>query len=114
VSQLLLLGNNFTPARNAFNTKNLLQILRQTQSEVAASPKICFCDRDQIERSVGYNYHCLPEASIAHFRGKPFHVLAMLVGEYGYASPVLVCTVIAPDDLEEQQSILELGKMCTN
>jgi len=59
----------------------------------------------------------LHEASISHFRGESFHVLAMLVGEYGYASPALVHTVIAPGNsgkLEEQQSIQELGNMCGN
>ena len=97
---------------------SLFQIHGQTQSKVAASPqKICFCDRDEFERSIGYNYHCKSEASIAHFRGETFHVLAMSVGDYGYASPALVRTVIAPGysgELEEQQSIQELGNMCAN
>ena len=97
---------------------SLFQMHGQTQSEVAASPqKICFCDRDEFEGSVGYNYHCISEASIAHFKGETFHVLAMIVGEYGYASSALVRTVIAPGDsgeLEEQQSIQELGNMCAN
>ena len=97
---------------------SLFQIREQTQSEVAASPhKICICDRDQFERSVGYNYNCLSKASIALYRGETFHVLAMIVGEYGYASPALVRTVIAPDssgELGQQQNIQELGKMCEN
>ena len=99
---------------------SLFHIRRQTQSEVAARPqKICFCacDGDWLEGSVGYNYHCKSEASIAHFRGETFHVLAVIVGEYGYASPALVRTVIALGDsgeLEEQQSIQELGKKCAN
>jgi len=41
----------------------------------------------------------------------------MIVGKYGYASPALVRTVIAPGnsgELQEQQSIQELGKMCAN
>ena len=41
----------------------------------------------------------------------------MIVGEYGCVSPALVRTVIAPGnsgELEEQQSVQELGKMCAN
>ena len=97
---------------------SLFKICRQTQSEVAAIPqKVCFCGRDQFEGNVGYDYHCISEFSIAQFRGETFHVPAMVVGEYGYASPALVRTVIAPGDsgeLEEQQSIQELGKKCAN
>ena len=94
----------------------MFQIHGQTQSDVAASPqKICFCDQDQFEGSVEYNYHCISEASILQFRGEIFLIHAMIVGEYGYASPALVRTVIAPGnsgELQEQQSIQELGKMC--
>ena len=97
---------------------SLFQIHGQTESEVATSPhKICFCDTDKFEGSVGYTYHCLSETSTVHFRGEIFHVLAMIVGEYGYASPGIVRTMIAPGnsgELEEQQSIQELGKMCAN
>jgi len=97
---------------------SLFQIDGWTQSEVAASPqKVCFCDRYQFGRSVGYNYRCLSKASIAHFRGETFHVLAVIVGEYGYASPALVRTVIAPGnsgELGTQQSIQELSNMCGN
>ena len=66
---------------------SLFEINRQTQSEVAASPqKVCFCDGHQLtEGSIGYNYHCLSESSVSHFRGETFHVLAMIVGEYGCA-----------------------------
>ena len=97
---------------------SLFQIHGQTQSEIAASPqKVCFCDRDQFNESVGYNYHCISEASITHFKGETFHVPAMIVGDYGYASPALIRTVIAPGEsgeLEEQQSVQELGNMCAN
>ena len=97
---------------------SLFQMKGQTQSEVAASPQnVCFCERDLIEESVGYDYRCISEAVIAQFRGETFHVLAMIVGEYGYASSALVRTVIAPGEsgeLEEQQSIQELGNMCAN
>ena len=97
---------------------SLFQIHGQTQSEIAASPrKICFCEKDQLNESVEYNYHCISEAVIAQFRGETFHVPAMIVGDYGYASPALVRTVIAPGDsgeLGEQQSIQELGKKCAN
>ena len=97
---------------------SLFQIHGQTQSEVAAIPhKVCLCDGDQLEGSVGYKYHCISDAIIAQFRGETFHVLAVIVGDYGYASPALVRTVIAPGDageLGEQQSIQELGKKCAN
>ena len=97
---------------------SLFKIHGQTQSEVAATPqKVCFCERNQFKESVEYNYHCISEAVIAQFRGETFHVPAMIVGKYGYASPALVRTVIAPGDsgeLEEQQSIQELGNMCEN
>ena len=97
---------------------SLFEIHGETQSEIASSPqKVCFCDKNQIEGNVGYKYDCLSEASITHFRGETFNVLAMIVGEYGYASPALVRTVIAPGnsgELEKQQSIQELGKMCAN
>ena len=99
---------------------SLFQVHGQTQSEIAASPrKICFCDGDQSEESVGpgYIYHCISEASTSPFRGETFHVPAMIVGEYGYASPALVRTVIAPGEsgeLGEQQSVQELGNMCAN
>ena len=110
------LQHNIILAPKIFSS--LFQINGQTQSEVAASPhKVCFCDGDQLEVSVGYNYHCLSEGSTSPFRGETFHVLAMIVGDYGYASPALVRTVIAPGDsgeLGEQQSIQDLGKKCAN
>ena len=94
------------------------QMVTTTQSELAASPqKVCFCDGDNFEVMAGYNYDCLSEASIAQFRGETFHVPAMIVGDYGYASPALVRTVIAPGDsgqLEGQQSTQDLGNMCEN
>ena len=100
---------------------SLFQIRRETQSEVAARPcKICFCDRDVgdwLDESVGYDYRCLSAARISHFRGETFHVPAMIVGDYGYASPALVRTVIGPGDsgeLEGQQSTQDLGNMCAN
>ena len=97
---------------------SLFEIHRQTQSEIAASPqKVCICDGNQLEGSFGYNYRCYSEGSISIFRGGMFLVSAMTVGWYGYASPALVRTVIAPGDsgeLEEQQGVQELGNMCAN
>ena len=90
----------------------------QTQSEIAAIPrKICFCENNISWVSVGYEYHCLSELSIAHFRGETFHIPAMIVGEYGYASSALARTVIVPHDsgeLGQRQYIQELGKACEN
>ena len=97
---------------------SLFEIHRQTQSEIAASPqKVCICDGNQLEGSFGYNYRCYSEGSISIFRGGIFLVSAIAVGWYGYASPALVRTVIAPGDseeLEEQQGVQELGNMCAN
>ena len=62
-------------------------------------------------------YECLSEVSVAHFRGETFLILAMIVGEYGYASSALVRTRIAPFDsgeLGDRQTIQEVGKICTN
>ena len=112
----LPLWNKMIPSSKTFSS--LFQIHGQTQSEVAATPqKICFCGRNQFEGSVGYYYYCTSTVRISHFRGEIFHVLVMIVGEYGYASSALVRTVIAPGDsaeLGEQQSIQELGKKCAN
>ena len=96
---------------------SLFQIHGQTQSEVAATPwKVCFCEQ-QFKFGTGYQYECLSEVSVAHFRGETFLILAMIVGEYGYASSALVRTRIAPFDsgeLGDQQTIQEVGKICTN
>ena len=85
----------------------------QTQSELAASPyKICFCDHHFEVR-----YNCSSMSEIARFQGETFHVLAMAVGQYAYASPALVRTVIAPGssgELGGQQDIQELGNTCGN
>ena len=85
----------------------------QTQSELASRPhKICFCDHHFEIR-----YNCSSVSEIAHFPGEIFNVLAMAVGQYAYASPALVRTVIAPGssgELGGQQDIQELGNTCGN
>jgi len=96
---------------------SLFQIHGQTQSEVAATPwRVCFCEQ-QFKFSTGYQYECLSEVSVAHFRGETFLILAMIIGEYGYASSALVRTRIVPLDsgeLGDQETIQEVGKICTN
>ena len=56
-------------------------------------------------------------SEIAHFQGETFHVLAIAVGQYAYASPSLVRTRIAPGNSGElggQQNIQEVGNKCGN
>ena len=85
----------------------------QTQSEFASRPyKICFCDH-----SFEVSYNCSSVTKIAYFQGETFHVLAKSVSQFGYASPALVRTVIAPGNSGElggQQDIQELGNECDN
>ena len=85
----------------------------QTQSELAATPnKICFCDYHFEIR-----YNCSSVSEIAHFKGETFHVLAKAVGQYAYASPALIRTVIAhgkSGELGMEQDIQELGNECGN
>ena len=85
----------------------------QTQSEFASRPyKICFCDQ-----SFEVTYNCSSVTKIAYFQGETFHVFAKAAGQFGYVSPALVCTVIAPGNSGElggQQDIQELGNECGN
>ena len=93
---------------------SLFQIVGvQTQSEFASHPyKICFCDHN-----FEIKYNCSTMSEIERFQGETFHVLVMAVGQYGYASPALVRTVIATGNSGElggEQNIQEVGNECGN
>lgn len=81
-----------------------------SQSEVAAKPvRVNFCDVHSVGNSCSFVKH------VSVFRGQLFHVHAMAVGQFCYATPAMVFSKVAPQyvgELGVRQSAQELGNTC--